>query len=640
MKEKITAIPNSSKLMMLAFLLFAGLFYLYYPQIQNYSATPKWIFVSMFCLVILFIGKKVKIPWSIALTTWFLFVLLYLAQSFWSYNFWDAMVRTIPLILAPLSVVLLYREANSLKDFYSKISTVLAVLITSIILITFLEIRGLISTGDYSHLSTYQFRFTFGNRNQFSEVLVLLVPILTVGLYYAQTKAKKIFLISILLLLFATVSLLLNRASILVLFGIYPFFALVFFFQKAKPKIRKMAYGLMFLSVLSGIFVVASPLRKKIPVIRNLLETRYGSGNERVQIWGNSIDLWKQSPIFGKGSGDWKIEILNTPLGFTKAEESTVFYQRAHNDFIQIAVENGLIGLLIFIGFFVIGIVLLYKSDIENQTKILLFAGIAGYVLLSNFSFPIEKIETLILLFLFFIPSFNTRGIAQKGLNFGKVSLAVLLIGILTLSVSWINNERNYFIFKSNGDELALSEIDKNFYSIDPTTTPIYWHEGNFDYNRQEYETALAAYEKALKYNPNHAHVLNNLGSCHYALGEMDEAEDYYKRALKINPRFNESLMNYSSFLFNKGDIDGALNHILLIPNHKEPSNYAMFIHAIAKAKCTWLIELYNEPDFKNFLQESIDNDAFLYEISKRARISGRSYEMELRNARKKPDNK
>jgi O-antigen ligase/tetratricopeptide (TPR) repeat protein len=628
--EKIVK-AKPSNLMTLAFLLFGGLVYLYYPKIQNYSATPKWIFVAVFSLIILFFGKNVKIPWSAALTTWFLFVILYLIQSYWSYNFWDAVVRTIPLILAPLSVVLLYREASDLKEFYSKTSVVLAVLITPILLITLVEILGLISTGEYSHLSTYAFRFSFGNRNQYSELLVLLVPLLAVRLVYAKEKAKRIFLVSIIFLIYLTVTLLLNRASILVLYGVYPVFFLFFLLQKAKLKTRKLAYGVILLSVLCGTIIVSSPLRKKIPVVRNLLETRYGSGNERLQIWGNSIDLWKASPIFGKGSGDWKIEILKTPLGFTKAEESTVFYQRAHNDFIQIAVENGLIGLVLFVAFFVLGFVLLFKSDIDFRIKILLSSGITGYILLSNFSFPIEKIELLILLFLFLAPGLSQRISSRKKLNVEKMSGSVITLAMLVLSFSWLKNERNYFEFKSDGDQLAFSEINQDFYTIDPTTTPIYWHEGNAFYNQQDYENALTAYRKALKHNPNHAHVLNNLGSCHYGLGEMDEAEKYYRRALAINPNFIESLMNYSSFLFNKGDIDGALNHILLIPNNKEPTNYPVYIHAIAKAKYKWMMELHDDPTFEKFLIQTYDDDAFLYEISKKARISGESYEIALR---------
>ncbi|MGJ8661204.1 MAG: hypothetical protein ACSHXL_04140, partial [Bacteroidota bacterium] len=218
MKQQQNIKSQSNYLGLFLWLLFAGLFYLYYPQIQNYSATPKWIFVSILSFGMLLFGKKAKIPWSSGLTTWFLFVLLYLIQSYWSFNFWDAVVRTIPLILAPLIVVFLYREANDIKEFYSKVATVLAVLISPILLITLVEILGLISAGEYSHLSTYQFRFTFGNRNQYAELLVLIVPLLAIGFFSAKEKTKRILFIATIALIYITATLLLNRASILVLY--------------------------------------------------------------------------------------------------------------------------------------------------------------------------------------------------------------------------------------------------------------------------------------------------------------------------------------------------------------------------------------------------------------------------------------
>ena len=126
-------------------------------------------------------------------------------------------------------------------------------------------------------------------------------------------------------------------------------------------------------------------------------------------------------------------------------------------------------------------------------------------------------------------------------------------------------------------------------------------------------------------------HVINNIGSSHYALGEIDQAEEYFKKALKLNPVFVETLMNYASLQFNRGNIDGALVNILTIPEKNEPKNYMTFILAIAKAKYKEMEDKYDDPEFEKFLSSTVENDAFLYEISKRARRSNASYEMELR---------
>ena len=79
------------------------------------------------------------------------------------------------------------------------------------------------------------------------------------------------------------------------------------------------------------------------------------------------------------------------------------------------------------------------------------------------------------------------------------------------------------------------------------------------------------------------------------------------------------------------GDIDGALDELLKVVMGWEPPNYYEFMVLIAKAKCEWLIELHDEPNFETFLMKIKENDQLLYDISTNARKSGACYEDELR---------
>ena len=214
----------------------------------------------------------------------------------------------------------------------------------------------------------------------------------------------------------------------------------------------------------------------------------------------------------------------------------------------------------------------------------------------------------------------------------GKILIGagLVLIGLFTLS--WFQNEQAYFNFKQHGDEAAFAKIDKTKYTIDATTTPLFWIEGDMYSAKEEYKTALKKYKKALEYNPNHVHIINNIGSCHFKLKNVSEAEKYYKRALEVNPRFIETLMNYSSLQFSRGNINGALVQVLAVPVDKEPANYKDYILAIAKAKYEAMFESYDEPVFKEFLSKTFNDDEFLYNISVKCRASGASYERELRN--------
>jgi len=619
-------------------LLFLALIYLYYPQIHNYSTTPKWLFLGSFGILALFFGNKKAIPWSTGLSIWFLFVLNYLILCYWSYNFWDSVVRAIPLILSPLVVLVIAKEEIEYRVLYGKIALVTAVLILPLLVYTLIQIGALYSSGEYTHHSTYQFRFAFGNRNQFVQFLTLLVPLVFLGITQAQEKWKKYLFFILIALIYCTSVLLMNRTVFIVLFGLYPFGA-IFYLISGKGKRFKRYTNVTIIAfiIVSGI-VVLSPLRKQIPLVSNLTETSYGSGSERVQIWKNSIEIWKEDMLIGKGSGDWKIEILRTELDQTKAEYSKVFYQRAHNDFIQVAVENGLIGLILFIAFFVVGTINLFRSSTDPPIKLVLFFGVLAFIVIANFSFPLEKVELLILLFIFLLPGFSKRDTKAERGKVEKIGVAMIL-GITTLLAGiWLKNERLYFDYKS-GNKLQLSEIDKTFYTIDPMSTPLFWYEGNKLYEKGNFAEALPEYEKALKYNPNHVHAINNLGSCYYSAGDIDYAEEQYQKALRVNPRFVETLMNYTSLLFNRGDINEALDNLLEVPSDQEPENYKMFIEVVCKAKFERLTEMYDEPRFENFLIHNYDNTELMYQVSLSSRHRGHDiYEDELRTFFKKQE--
>ncbi|GEM_PF-1686376 len=631
MNTKKTAGEAKNHMHLFGVLLLLGLFFLYYPYIQNYSTTPKWIFLGIFGLGLAFFGSKKRLSWSLGLTLWALFVIQYLIQCNWSYNFWDSLIRSTPLILAPIIALLLKKQSRDIRELWSVIGTIAMFLILPLLLYTLLQILGLYLGGEYTHQSTYDFRFTFGHRNQFVQLLALLIPVLVMARMYAQHRWKKHLFVTTIVLIYITAVLLMNRTVFIVLFGIYPLGAIVLFAVKQSKRFRRNLYLIGLVGFIAGGAIIFSPIGKKLPVVNDLLATSYGSGNERVRIWKNSVDLWKEDFFIGKGSGDWKIEILRTDLIHTKADQGQVFYQRAHNDFLQVAVENGLLGVVLLLAFFVVISIQLLRSDAERNIKVVSLFGILGFVVIANFSFPLEKVELLLLLFLFSSPGFREHSGEEK---YRKLELSGVfaLVSLVTIMASiWFKNERLYFDYKSGIDRDAFAQIDKTFYTIDPTSTPLYWNVGNESYEQGNFNDALPNYEKALQYNPYHVHALNNLGSCFYSLGEIDYAEEQYEKVLEINPRFVETLMNYASLHFNRNDIDGALNTILKVPIDQEPENYRLFITTIAQDKFKWLIELYDEPGFENFMIENYNNPELMYQISVNSRNSWASYEDEMR---------
>lgn len=607
-----------------------GMVYVAYPEIQNYTTTPRWIYFSGLLSALLVFNRKETFQWSLPFYFLVTFIIVYLVFCSRSYNPFDSFIRAFPMILS--FGVIMSLGIKDKGEFWKQVGGILLVTIFPIAVLSLYEIIELIMEGHYDHQSTYNFRWTFGHRNQFAQFLTLILPLVYFAGIKVDLKVLKWLIRLGLVTLILLITLLQNRTTYIVVFGIYPSIWVLLKISQLKNEWKKRAkwtFGALLIIVFT---VLISPLRNFIPFVQNLTAFTYGSGNERVRIWNNSLKIWADNPLIGKGSGDWKIEILNTPLIHTQAESSTVFYQRAHNDFLQILVENGLLGFALIVAFFVTAIVIFLRSKLDETTKLVGLAGIIAFIVIANFSFPFEKIELILLLLIFLIPILRPHQIgssAQKTIVYSGIVSSIVL---LSLSSFWLIQERHYFDYLKSGDINQLRSIDLNKYTIDPTSTPIYWELGNIEYQQQNYKDALLLYSEAITKNPNHVHALNNMGSAYYALHMVDSAQVYYEYALQRNPLFIESLLNLSSLFFNKGDIDGALNTILKVPIDEEPENYFMYVTAIGKAKCEWLITLYDEPRFEAFLVQTKGNDSLLYQLSVDARISWRSYEDEMRH--------
>ena len=381
---------NASLLNIVLTVCFGAVIYTYYPFIQNYSTTPKWIVLSFFGIIFSVIKIKTPIRLSWGVIIWSLFVIQYILQCFRAYNFWDSLLHSMPLIIAPLIGLVITKYIHDLNHFYRKMSVIIAVLILPILGYILYEMGSLYTLNEYNHGTSYGFRFTFGHRNQLAQFLALLVPLIFMGIIHGTKNGRKYILGAFIAIIYLICSLLMCRSVLIVLYGLYPLAVALYFLSSLKKKWRTI---FMLIAIVFAIIFGTLALKKPeiIPGLKYFTETNFGSGNERVRIWKNSLDLWKEKPIIGHGSNDWKIEILRTPLRFTQAEESMVYYQRAHNDFIQIATENGLIGWFILaLSFIMLGIGI-FKSELNKLSKIALITGVFGFVIIANFFFSIRK---------------------------------------------------------------------------------------------------------------------------------------------------------------------------------------------------------------------------------------------------------
>jgi O-antigen ligase len=93
--------------------------------------------------------------------------------------------------------------------------------------------------------------------------------------------------------------------------------------------------------------------------------------NERFLIWKNAVELIKEKPILGLGVGDSTQKIKNVLID----------KPNAHNQFLDILVESGFIGLILFLGMFIV-IFYFFKSRDE-----IIFSIIVSFIFFIAFLF-------------------------------------------------------------------------------------------------------------------------------------------------------------------------------------------------------------------------------------------------------------
>ncbi len=139
--------------------------------------------------------------------------------------------------------------------------------------------------------------------------------------------------------------------SILAAVLVYTFFAL----RTSTVNKIKMLIGMIIIALVFSLFLVQTlpeDVRERLSI--NSLEEDQGSG--RLQLWTITIDAIKQSEkgmIFGYGLGSTAVFFANAFSG----------HGVAHNHWLQLWCDQGLIGMLLFFSIFAVGIICKFKRN-------------------------------------------------------------------------------------------------------------------------------------------------------------------------------------------------------------------------------------------------------------------------------------
>ena len=325
------------------------------------------------------------------------------------------------------------------------------------------------------------------------------------------------------------------------------------------PRWVGLGAALLVLAVLAGA-IAAPPGRAVVEALR--AQAVKSSAKIRAQDWWIAYHMFREQPLVGTGLGDYKREFLPYKAKFLETERGRRYAERvgyiqraaqAHNEYVQILAEMGLVGLLAAAAFLAVLIHSVWRALQKNAAspeKALgtagLAAGIVAFLSDSLFSFPLH-LPANALVFVFLLGALFSRALSPCGREaaLGRQGARVLavIIGLIALTVGvlayrdWLADtylDQGMRLAKLGKNEEAKRLLEKSVKLDLAPAEALYWlgtlavREGDLEQARDDFERMLPRFTTESGYY--------QLALVYFQLGEYEKSHKYVDRLLSMDP--------------------------------------------------------------------------------------------------------
>lgn len=425
---------------------------------------------------------------------------------------------------------------------------------------------------------------TFFNPAPYSGYLAAIIPInlgIMIFLIRFKSKFNKLFfkwkiplqyvLISIFFLCILMLILTQSRAAWLAaifssFFLILPKIHLIYVWLKPKfrtqksnslpPNIR-ISLWKIFNLLLKHFFTVSILAIIGFLACYKLYQLRTESVDGRLLIWKSTYLMIRDNLITGVGAGQFNANYMHFQVRYLSNNhnpnelmlaDNTIF---AFNEFLRIAAEYGLFGLILIL--IVLISIFHRKYNPKHRATDIATAGIVSILIFGCFSYPgsVLPLKVLLVLYMGIVVNFQ-KPVLIKWFPFGrekyklgfitKTTIVLVIILFLIFSFRW-----NYqftgvaFDWKtasrkfSNGDAEQSIALCKKIYPMLKTDGFFMAMYGHFLKRAGNYDEAEKILKEAVMVQPT-SDVYLCLGDCYFQQKQYEEAEKAYLYALKMVP--------------------------------------------------------------------------------------------------------
>ncbi|MGA1195533.1 MAG: O-antigen ligase family protein [Candidatus Latescibacterota bacterium] len=275
----------------------------------------------------------------------------------------------------------------------------------------------------------------------------------------------------------------------------------------------------------------------------------------RLAIWKNSLTMIENTPVLGVGLGNWHYQYPPYDNGESVWEGVTP--KRPHNDYIWIATEQGIIGLLTYIWLLSTAFFIAYRLiRTRNRSRVglpfFIAISIAALSTHAFFSFPKERLDVSLLFWfcltaLAILEAENRPRSHNPIWRFANILALFILISGLFLSVRALKFDTHFARAQNAVERNDWTQVVRetsaaiDYGIFDPQVFLVrgggHMYLGNYQQAAQDNQTCLT-------YHPYFLNALNNMGSIYNALKDYPKAISFLQRALKINPQHADAFAN------------------------------------------------------------------------------------------------
>ena len=424
-----------------------------------------------------------------------------------------------------------------------------------------------------------------GNKNITSASIAFKVPFVLYSIVTVRKGLIKFILSFLLFTAVFAISILYARSAILssfIVFFIFLFYS-VFILIKNRTQLKHNLNNLLLtivpylLAVLLNITFTNSQNTGDIGSQLGDIEFTEKSSNGRFQYWSDAFEHIQDHPIFAAGLGNWKIASIS--YGKEHVKGYTVPYH-AHNDFIHIFAEVGVLGGFAYLSLF--GLLTFYlfrilyfqrKEDGNSDFSLLLLVmPFIIYGIDAGLNFPIARplMQSSLALYMGLLLSIYLNRFSKKGISPVKpiyyriilvLSLCLLIPGIIIHILSYqslTQQGRLLYEFNSGTYNLTLAELDQiedDFPNLTETAMPIKAMKARYFYNNNQKEKAHQYALLGSKDNPQIFFGENLKAQFFVAESQIDSAYYYSKLAFENLPNNMPHYNLYMNSLVAKKDV-------------------------------------------------------------------------------------